>query len=120
MKFNLFEKKEDPVIKEKEERLKRVKDFFVQKRNEWHMSEANIKKSVFDLNKSVPDNFYPKPYAKGINTVALGEAIRELGVGKKESALEILKTMRENARLIDPSWPDIKEMDGIIADIESL
>jgi len=118
---NLMSRKEKmPVEESKEMKEERVTNFFKQKMKETTFTSYNLKKSVFDEEKSLKDNVYKKPYAQAYSYVDFGEALREIGVGQTETAINLLNEMINKAIQIDPTWPDIEEMRGIIKDIESL
>jgi hypothetical protein len=98
--------KKDNLEKEKGEKMKKIDSFFKTKMIE------------FSCIDDIKNSMYLKPYARGFNDVDFGEALRKLQYGDREEALNILNQMIKKAIQIDPTWPDIKEMESIRSFIE--
>ena len=101
----VFGKKDNSAEDATKLKMQKIDSFFKKKMNEFS--------SVNDIK----NDMYIKPYARGLNYVDFGEALRKLQYGDREDALNILDQMTKKAIEIDPSWPDIKVMQEIVKDI---
>jgi len=116
MNFNLFKKEKRPgvtIIDEKGERIAYgpTKSEQIKEISEW------VNKRLKDWDQTAfgqkNGNDYIRPYTKGFNAIAIEGAFQELQKGNKKPLSEMLDTMIEKAIAIDPSFPDIKEMQGL-------